>query len=43
LKRVDELGYENFSHGDLENKFGMVQSSVTAGIAVLGLKDEIEC
>ena len=43
LKRVDELGYYNLSHKDLEGKLGIGQYSVTAAIAVLGLKDDIEC
>lgn len=43
LKRVDEMGFYNLSHKNLEEKLGLGQYSVTAAIAVLGLKDELEC
>lgn len=43
LKRVDELGFYNLSHKELEKKLGLGQYTVTAAIAVLGLKDDSEC
>jgi hypothetical protein len=43
LKRVDEMGFYSLSHKNLEEKLGLGQYSVTAAIAVLGLKDDLEC
>lgn len=43
VKRVDELGFYNLSHKQLEAKLGLGQYTVTAAIALLGLKDDPEC
>lgn len=43
MKRVDELGFYNLSPNNLEDKLGLGQYPVTAAIAVLGLKDDLEC
>lgn len=43
LKRVNELGYYNLSHKDLGERLGLSQYSVTAAIAVLGLKENPDC
>ncbi|MCK8642417.1 DUF3644 domain-containing protein [Mycobacterium colombiense] len=43
LKRVDEMGFYNLSHKNLEERLGLGQYSITAAIAVLALKDDLEC
>lgn len=43
IKRVDELGFYNLSHGDLARKLKLTPNKTTAAIAVLHLKDDLDC
>ncbi|GAA1732865.1 DUF3644 domain-containing protein [Microbacterium paludicola] len=43
VRRVDELGFYNLSHGDLARKLKLTPNKTTAAIAVLGLKDDLDC
>lgn len=43
VRRVDELGFYNLSHGDLARKLGLTTNKTTAAIAVLNLKEDVDC
>ncbi|GAA5032680.1 DUF3644 domain-containing protein [Microbacterium fluvii] len=43
VKRVDELGFYNLSHSDLAGKLKLSPIKTTAAIAVLGLKEDLDC
>lgn len=43
IRRVDELGFYNLSHGDLARKLKLTPNKTTAAIAVLGLKNDLDC
>ncbi len=43
IRRVDELGFYNLSHGDLARKLQLTPNRTTAAIALLNLKDDLDC
>lgn len=43
IRRVDELGFYNLSHRDLARKLNITPNKTTAAIAVLNLKDDLDC
>lgn len=43
VKRVDELGFYNLGHRELSIKVGLTTNKTTAAIAVLDLKNDVEC
>jgi hypothetical protein len=43
IRRVDELGFYNLSHGDLARKLKLTPNKTTAAIAILDLKDDLDC
>jgi hypothetical protein len=43
VKRVDELGFYNLGHRELEKKLGLTNNKTTAAIRILDLKSDPDC